>query len=82
MNDAPKKKIRLIYSITHNHIEYSAGIHELPEELADLFLAKMPHAAELPSGPEAAGITKPKLTFTENDEPAPAAPPAAKKKKE
>jgi hypothetical protein len=60
----PGKKIRLKHSITHNGIEYTPGIHELPAGLAAHFLETAPHAAELLEDPEQAGSTKPGLGMT------------------
>lgn len=33
------KRVQLFHSITHNQVEYSPGVHELDDALADHFLA-------------------------------------------
>ncbi len=45
-------KIELLHSITHDGKEYLPGVHELPDDLAKVFL-KYPWAAEPYAAPEA-----------------------------
>jgi len=50
-------KILITNPIVHNNTEYGRGIHDLPEELAILFVTEFPWAAQKPGGGEPAGTT-------------------------
>ncbi len=38
-------KVKILHPIIHNGLEYSRGVHDLDEVLADDFITRMPHAA-------------------------------------
>lgn len=69
-------KIELLHSITHDGTEYSPGVHDLPAELAQLFLTYTWAACEFTPATQAkAGTVKAVMVGTPN--PAPQQPVAA-----
>lgn len=60
-------KIELLHSITHDGTEYSPGVHDLPGELAQLFLTYSWAACEFTPATEAkAGTAKAVTVGTPN----------------
>lgn len=50
-------RIEVLHPIVHSGVEYGRGVHDLPEDLAILFIKTAPHAVRQPQPHSPAGKT-------------------------